>query len=222
MKQFWQRLSRREQGLVIVTLVILGVLLGRYLLVNPFLERRDWVKNQLEVQPQLLKKNLRYLGQKDELAGALEAGRNAIKAREPRLLIGNTPSVHASDLQETVQNLANKEGTQVITTRVLNPEPAGAFSKIAIQMEIGGQIEQIATLIRDIEASPKLLIVDEINIRSLFRPIGFPQRRAVPQVNMQNLRISLTVAGFARVETTPPLKNENSISERKGKTERDV
>jgi len=219
MKQFWQRLSGRERGLVIVTVIILFVLLGRYLLVDPFLERRDWVKSQLEVQPQLLEKNLRYIGQKDELVKALEAGQNAIKAREPRLLTGDTPSVHASDLQETVQNLASKEGTQVITTRVLNPQPAGAFSRIAIQMEIGGQIEQIATLIRDIENSPKLLVVDEINVRSLFRPIGFPQRRAVPQTTMQNLRVSLTVAGFARVQPTAPAKSENSKIQSKAETE---
>jgi Tfp pilus assembly protein PilO len=223
MKQFWQRLSRREQGLVIVTLVILCVMLGRYLLVDPFLDRRDWVKNQLQVQPQLLEKNLRYLGQKDELAEALAAGQNAIKAREPRLLTGDTPSVHASNLQETVQTLASKEGTQVITTRVLNPEPAGAFSKIAIQMEIGGQIEQIAALIRDIESSPKLLIVDEINIRSLFRPIGFPRPRSVPQTTMQNLRVSLTVAGFARAQAASPIiKSENSASQRRARTKKGV
>ena len=220
MKQFWQRLSRREQGLVVVTLIIIGVMLGRYLVLDPFLERRDWVKSQLEVQPQLLEKNLRYIGQKEELAKALEAGQNAIKAREPRLLTGDTPSVHASDLQDTVQSLASKEGTQVITTRVLNPETAGAFYRIAIQMEIGGEIEQIATLIRDIENSPKLLVVDEINVRSLFRPIGFPQPRRAPQATMQNLRVSLTVAGFARVQSAAPAKSENSTIERKAKTEK--
>jgi hypothetical protein len=31
--------------------------------VTQFLERREWVKSQLENQPQLLQKNLRYLGQ---------------------------------------------------------------------------------------------------------------------------------------------------------------
>ena len=220
MRQFWQRLSRREQGLVVATIIILCVMLGRYLVMDPFLERRDWVENQLEVQPQLLEKNLRYIGRKDELAKALEVGQNAVKAREPRLLTGNTPSVHASDLQETVQNLASKEGTQVITTRVLNPEAAGAFSKIAIQMEIGGEIEQVAALIRDIENSPKLLVVDEINIRSLFRPIGFPQPRGRPQAPVQNLRVSLTVAGFARVPGTTSAGNEISKIEKKSKSDK--
>ncbi len=222
MKEFWQRLSRRERGLVVATLVILGVMLGRYLLVDPLLERREWVKGQLVTQPQLLEKNLRYIGQKDELAAALESGRSAIKAIEPRLLSGDTPSVHASDLQEVVQSLATKEGTQVITTRVLNPESAGAFFKIAIQIEIGGQVEQIASLIRGIETSPKLLIVDEINVRSLFRPIGFPQPQGIPQTTMQNLRVSLTVAGFARTQTAPPPKSDAPTNQTKTKTGKGV
>jgi len=191
-----------------VSLLILFLALGRSFALNPYLERRAWVKNQLEAQPQLLEKNLRYLSRKEEMAAALEGARNELKAREPKLLTGDTPSVSASDLQETVQALANKEGTQVITTRVLNPEPSGSFSKISIQMEIGGQIDQLANLVRGIESSPKLLVVDEINVRSLFRPAGLPQVPGVPQVGTQNLRVSLTVAGFARSQPTPSTKSE--------------
>jgi len=198
MKRFWERLSRRERGLVGATLAILIILLARYFIIAPYLERREWVKSQLELQPQLLEKNQRYLARKDEFAAGLEAARNEIKAREPKLLTGDTPSVSASDLQDTVQNLAVKGGTQVITTRVLNPETVGSFAKIAIQMEIGGQIDQIANLMRAIDTSPKLLVVDEINVRSLFRPVGVPQPQAVPQVAIQNLRVSLTVAGYSR------------------------
>ena len=208
MKRFWQRLSRRERGLVVGTLLILVLALGRYFVLAPYLERRAWVQSQLEAQPRLLEKNLRYLSRKEEMAAALEVARSALKAREPRLLTGDTASVSASDLQDTVQALANKEGTQVITTRVLNPEPAGSFSKIAIQMEIGGQIDQLANLIKGIETSPKLLVVDEINVRSLFRPVGLPQLPGVPQAATQNLRVSLTIAGFARSQGAPPQKPE--------------
>ncbi|TMB74595.1 MAG: hypothetical protein E6J54_01705 [Deltaproteobacteria bacterium] len=220
MKLFWQRLSRRERGLVVLTLVILFLILGQYIVVAPFLERREWIKSQLDSQPQLLEKNLRYLAQKEALATALESTQNEIKAREPKLLTGDTLSVSASDLQDTVQGLATREGTQVITTRVLNPEPAGSFSKIAIQMEIGGQIEQIASLVRGIETSPKLLVVDEINVRSLFRPIGFPQPQGVPQTAAQNLRVSITVAGYARTQPAPIAKSGNPGDEARGSGQR--
>jgi ACT domain-containing protein len=219
MKRFWERLSRRERGLVGVTLAILIILLARQFVVGPYLERREWVKSQLELQPQLLEKNLRYLARKEEFAAGLEAGRNEIKAREPKLLTGDTPSVSASDLQDTVQNLAVKGGTQVITTRVLNPETVGSFAKIAIQMEIGGQIDQIANLVRAIDASPKLLVVDEINVRSLFRPVGVPQPQAAPQVAIQNLRVSLTVAGYARAQPPAPAKTEAPAAKSKSGAE---
>lgn len=219
MKRIWERFSRRERGLVGVTLAILIILVARYFIVAPYLERREWVKSQLELQPQLLEKNQRYIARKDEFAAGLEAARNEIKAREPKLLTGDTPSVSASDLQDTVQNLAVKGGTQVITTRVLNPETVGSFAKIAIQMEIGGQIDQIVNLMRAIDTSPKLLVVDEINVRSLFRPVGVPRPQAVPQVAVQNLRVSLTVAGYARAQPPAPAKTETPAAKSKSGTE---
>ena len=217
MKRFWQRLSQRERALVGVTGAILLIFFGKYLIVSPFLEWQETVKSELESQPELLEKNLRYLGQKEALAASLEAARSGIKAREPKLLTGDTPSVSASDLQDTVQGLATREGTQVITTRVLNPEPVASFSKISIQMEIGGQIDQVANLIKDVEASPKFLVVDEINIRSLFRPIGLPQPPGLPQAPPQNLRVSLTVAGYARAPVTTAKPGEPSESKTKAK-----
>jgi type II secretory pathway component PulM len=199
MKSYWQRLSAREKGLVLVAALVLLAIVANSLVINPYRERRDWVKTELEMEPQRLDKNLRYLARKDEMAAALVAVRNDLKSREAKLLTGDTPSVSASDLQDVVQALATKEGTQVITTRVLNPEVEGSFSKISIQMEIGAEIDQAANLIRAIETSEKLLIVDEINIRSLFRPVGIPQAsRTPPPAASQNLRLSLTVLGFAR------------------------
>jgi ACT domain-containing protein len=216
MNQLWQRLSKRERSLVVVTLAIIFVVLARYVVIGPFVERWEWVRSQLEIQPQLLEKNLRFLGQKEELVAMLEATQSELKAREPKLLTGDTPSVSASDLQDVIQGLATKEGTQVITTRVLNPEAAGSFAKISIQMEIGGQIDQLASLIRGIENSPKLLMVDEINVRSLFRPAGFPQPQGVPQLAAQNLRVSLTVSGLARSQAPTTTKSEPAPGQSKG------
>ena len=215
MNNFWQRLSKRERALVILTGFILLAFVAKYAVVTPYMEHRAWVKSQLESQPRLLAKNLRYLAQKEAMVAGLETARAQIQAQERKLLTGDTPSVSASDLQETVQAMANREGTQVITTRVLNPEPAGSFSKIGIQLEIGGEIQQIANLIRGIETSPKLLMIDEINIRSLFRPIGFPQPAGVPQAPVQNLRISLMVSSYARSQPATTAKPENPANSTK-------
>lgn len=219
MKRIWQRLSKREKGLVVLTLFISLLLLGRYFLVSPFLERREWVKNQLEMQPQLLEKNFRYIGHKGQMMAALEKARGELKALELSLLSGDTPSVSASDLQQTVQSLAGKEGTQVISTRVLNPEAMGSFTRIPIQVEVSGQIDQLANLIKGIESAEKLLVISEMNIRSLFTPAAVvrPQQPAAPQVLAQNLRASLTIAGFARSHPAPATKSEPVPTKTKSK-----
>lgn len=220
MKELWQRLSRREKWLVALTLVIFLLVLVRYLLVSPFLERREWVKSQLEIQPQLLEKNLRYLGQKERITASLEKLRGELKTAESSLLSRDTPSVSASDLQQTVQALAAREGTQVISTRVLNPETTGSFTKIPIQVEVSGQIDQVANLIKGIESAEKLLVVSELNIRSLFVPA--PARaQAVAPPPTQNLRASVTIAGFARTPALSSSKNEpaaGKIKVEEGKT----
>jgi len=223
MKRLWERLSKREKGLVVLTLFILLSVIGRYFLLSPLLERREWIKSQLEIQPQLLEKNLRYIGLKAEIQAGLERARGELKAVEPSLLSGDTPSVSASDLQQTVQALATKEGTQVLSTRVLNPEAMGTFTKIPIQMEVSGKIEQVANLIKGIESAEKLLVVGELNIRSLFTPVVAQRPQTAARLPEQNLRVSLTIAGFSRTQAVPlagqqaiPSKTEKSSTKKSG------
>lgn len=221
MKRIWRRLSKREKGLVGFTLLVLFLVLGRYFVVFPLMERQEWIKRQLELQPQLLEKNLRYLGRKAQIAAGLEKARGELGGLEPLLFTGDTPSVSASNVQEIIQNIATRDGPQVISTRVLNPETKGTFTKIPIQIEVSGQIDQLANLIKGIEAAEKLLVVDELNVRSLFRPVPAaprpPQPSAVPALAPGGLRASLTIAGFARSQPAPakgasqtPQKQEKS------------
>src|SRR5262245_27233039 len=143
MKRIWQRFSKREKSLVIASLGVLFLVLGRYFLIVPYLQHREWVKSQLEIQPQLLEKNFRFFNQKAELEAGLEKARAELKGSESALLSGGTPSISASNLQEIVEALAAREGIQVITTRVLNPEATASFTRIPIQLEVSGQIDQL-------------------------------------------------------------------------------
>ena len=208
MKRIWERLSKREKGLVIGSCVILFLVLARYFLIVPYLGHREWVKNQLEFQPQLLEKNLRFINQKAEIEAGLEKTRAELKGWESALISGDTPSVSASNLQEMVQTLATKEGTQIITTRVLNPEVMGSFTKIPIQLEVGAQIDQLANFIKGIGSAEKVLVINELNVRSLFTPAAAVRPPGVGQVPVQTLRASLIVSGFTRNQTAPPKKAE--------------
>ena len=222
-RRIWQRLSKREKGLVVATFVIVGLLVGHAYVLTPFLERRERIKTQLDLQPDRLQKNLRYIDRKPEIMAGLEKTRAELKSLEPLLLTGDTASVSASDLQQTAQSFAGRGGAQVISTRVLNPEALGAFTRIPIQLEISGLIEQVATLIQGIETAPKLLVINEINIRS-FAIAGTPPRRPDGSSTLppQNLRVSLTVSGFIRSQPPAPSKETGPSAGKKAQPGKDL
>ena len=208
MKGLWERLSKREKVLVVASFGILLIVLGHYFLIVPYLQHKEWVKSQLELQPQLLTKNLRFIDRKAEIEAGLEKAQADLKGLQSKMLSGDTSSVSASSIQEAVQVLADKEGIQIITTRVLNPEVMGSFTKIPIQLELSGQIDQLANFIKGIEATKSLLIVNELDARSLYSAAVTARQIAVGQTPLQTLRASLIVSGFARIQTASPKKLE--------------
>jgi hypothetical protein len=72
MKRFWER-SKREKVLILASFAILLLVLGHYFLIVSYLQHREWVKNQLEIQPQLLEKNRRFIDRKVEIESGLQS-----------------------------------------------------------------------------------------------------------------------------------------------------
>lgn len=216
--QIWHGLSARERSLVVVAAAVSLWVLGHFFLLSPYLERRARIAKQLEMDPQLLSRHLRYLAQKNAIAARLESARAELKAAESQLLSGDTQPVIAANLQDTVRTLAGQVGTEIIATRVLNPEAAGPFTKISIQVEVSGQIDQLAHLIEGIESANKLLLVDEVNLRSVFLPSAQPRAGpAAPGPTVRALRASLTVSGFARAADLPAASKGSVTAGARGK-----
>jgi len=196
-KNLWLRLSKRERVIVSVAALIFVLLLARFFVLNPYLAHRASVAEQLDVRAKQLENHRRYLNRKEEIQGEIAALKTELEELVASLLVGDTPPVIASSLQETVRAIAAREGVQIVATRVLNPEPVGAFLRIPIQMEIDGAMEQVASLIQGIDSGPQLLVVNEITIRSLSPQAarGRPRER---QAAGGGVRASMVIAGFAR------------------------
>ena len=52
MKRFGER-SKREKVLILASFAILLLVLGHYFLIVPYLQHKEWVESQLEIQSQL-------------------------------------------------------------------------------------------------------------------------------------------------------------------------
>ena len=196
MKKFWERLSKRERGMAILACSIFFLVLGNYLVLEPYSARREWVKSQLEIQTNLLERQNRYLKRRTQIEGDLRRLKTKLETLKSSLLGGDTPPVSASALQETVRKIAAKEGVQIVSTRVLSPKPVGSFLTISVQLEVSGEVGQLVNLIRGIESNAKLLAVSEVNIRSLASRVN---RRRRPILRSRgSLRTTLVISGFAR------------------------
>lgn len=197
MKNLWLRLSKREKVIFSLAFLLFVLLGARYLVVNPYLARRAWVKEQLEIRGQQLQNHSRYLNREKDIQERIQLLKARLKDLESSLLEGDTAPVIASALQEMVRGIATKEGVRIVATRVLNPEPAGPFLKVPIQVEVDGAMEQVASLIKGIDAGASLLVVSEITIRSL-RPRARRGRRRRASQSRSSIRASMVIAGFAR------------------------
>lgn len=199
MKQLWQRLSKRERAWVFAALMVVAALLAYDFAIDPMIQRREMVQQQLALQPDLLEKNIGFLAREESINKRLNEAKNELRRLDRLLFEGDTPSVIASALQEVVRAIAAKDDIRIVTTRVLQSEQVGPFLKIPVQVDVVGQIEQVAHLITGIASNPKYLIVDEANIRSVrTRASRRRRKRSVAAPAEGELRASLIIAGFSR------------------------
>jgi ACT domain-containing protein len=184
--------------MVFLACSIFFLVLGQYLVVEPYSARREWVKSQLEIQTNLLERQNRYLKRRTQIEGDLRRLKTKLEALESALLDGDTPPVSASALQETVRKIAAKEGVQIVSTRVLSPKSVGSFLTIPVQLEVSGEVGQLVNLIKGIESNAKLLVVSEVNIRSLASRVN-RRRKSRPILRSRgSLRTTLVISGYAR------------------------
>jgi hypothetical protein len=73
---------------------------------------------------------------------------------------------------------------------------------------LSGQIDQLANFIKGIESTKSLLIVNELDARSLYSAAVTTRQIAVGQTPLQTLRASLVVSGFVQNQTASPKKTE--------------
>lgn len=196
MRRFWQRLSRRERALVLMVGIVLAVAILYDRVFVPLMERRAVVRQQLVLEPERFERSIRYLTREADIETQLEEARNRVESMDRLLLAGDTPAVIAAELQKVVRAIAAKEGVQIATMRVLDAADAGTFLRIPIQIDVVGNIEQVANLIKDIDSNPKYLMVDEVNMRAARRRRS--RRGARGRMETDELRASLVIYGVAK------------------------
>jgi hypothetical protein len=187
----FRALSSREKAFLAACLLFLIVFATVKWAVLPV--RAGYLKNRAAI-PQRIATVARYEASRqvrDRLAEELSNQVQRMEKWEGGLLVGETPSAAGVFLQGLLKPLTQGPETRVTSIRALPPARKGAYSEVAVQMEIQTSTEGLATLLADISRQPAILRVRKLTANSgaYYAPMQPPRKEIIA--------VSMVVAGFS-------------------------
>ncbi len=113
-----------------------------------------------------LAKYMALLAEKPEMEKQLAELKEERKAENSKLIEGQTPSIAAASLQETISGMITGQGGTVTSQRVGKPETLGKFTLVTVSMDITlPDIRALANILYAIETRTPYLVVKELDVR---------------------------------------------------------
>ncbi len=160
----WERLSGRERTLIGAAGVVLALLLVRFLIISPFLAYREALQDEIVSHRDLLQNDHAYLARSTDVAHHLEALRARYREVHAQLVPGDTPTLAAASLQDTLHSLAAEKGINVQSTQVMREETIGDFRRIAVRITAAGELRQLAEFLAGVEFGQRRLSISFLEI----------------------------------------------------------
>jgi len=183
-------LSRRERYIILAAVVVAAVIGGWLFVVEPIRERNALNAELVPVREEILTRRRELVARRGAVAADLQAIEQRIERLSTRFLTAAAPAVAASELQNIAKEMAAAAGTETRSERILPTVERGELVEIPIEIAVSGEIRQLVDLLQRIEASPKLLRVQDLKVRVM--NITQPK----------DLLATLTVSGFIRPAKT--------------------
>jgi type II secretory pathway component PulM len=161
-----ERLSPPHRRLV--WLVGGGLLLILFYLavVSPLLSLTDSWNQELVNQNLRLSKYQGLLKNKNRVIESNKVMKATLVRTEGQFLSGANPAVASADLQEILKNLAKEQGVQMTSAKVLPVREAGPYLEVPIQVQMSASINQLLTLLYNLEHHKKLLFIPDLDINA--------------------------------------------------------
>jgi Tfp pilus assembly protein PilO len=183
-------LSRRERT-IIIGAVLVAVLVGGWIfIVEPIRERNAINAELVPVRDEMLTRRRELVARKGAVAAELQAMDQRIEKLSTRFLTAAAPAVAASELQNLAKEMAAAAKTETRSERILPTVERGELLEIPIEIAVSGEIRQLVDLLTRIEASPKLIRVQDLKVRVM--NITQPK----------DLLATMTLSGFIRPAKT--------------------
>jgi Tfp pilus assembly protein PilO len=152
-------LSKRERTLFIFTIAAVVIWLGQRFVVNPILNIRSGLDSKIESSTVKLEKGKRLIGKE----AIIKDNYNNIAA--PAKFSGSEEEETAKFLTE-VESTAGSSGIRVNEIKPLPAQKKDLYVKFQCELEVEGEMTQIAGFMRNVRSSKSILAIEKITLTS--------------------------------------------------------
>jgi hypothetical protein len=185
-----QAMSPREKGLLVACFVVgVGIAATKWAILpahEEYTRNRDAIRRQIAT---IARYETARQGQ-DRVDAERFRQVDQLRKWEEGLLAGETASAAGVFLQGVLKPLTENPDTRVTSIRGLPPVRKGAYSEVAVQLDIQTSTEGLARLLADISRQPKFL-----QVRMFSAGTGGNAGRPLPRKEV--VVVSMVVAGLS-------------------------
>lgn len=152
-----------------VVLVLAMVILIYALVVHPLSEATRKAEEEILLKKRVLLKYQEFLQNRKIFEEELDRTSKQHEAMQQRLLKGETAQLGSANLQEVVKRLADKNGINIRSFRMLEPKEVSVYRKISLHIEFNPipSLLNLSQFIYDIEHNEKELMISEMDLLAL-------------------------------------------------------
>lgn len=193
------RLAPREWRALRLGALLLGPALAYSLLIRPYRATRAELTGQVAQERELLQRERSVLLAREETQRQGEEANRRLSTMTPLLFEGRDPTAQSGVLAAQLRSVAVAAGVRVNDLRVPVADSATeGLQLLVVELRGMGDLEGIATLLRELEGGPRLIAVTRL---VLARAIG-PQQSGE---DAEAIEIAMQVQGFAWTVTDTTL-----------------
>lgn len=160
------KISARERKLLVAAGVAAATVLVAVQVVEPFVRAQLSVRQQLEERRGLLARYERAAAEQEGYRRQVEEVRARLGRAEASMFRGAKPALAAAELQELVHRIAQDVGVTTIRENVPPARPKGAFTEVAVELSLRGDLKAMRDFLFRLQTAPRLVTVSRLVLRS--------------------------------------------------------
>ena len=157
--------SSRDKKYIIVLIVAVVLFVLIKFIVFPLLDKISEQRTTIKFKEQSLEKYVKAVEQKESLQLKLRKLKKENRKTSKSFLQGETASLAAADLQKIIHGIAEKNGIEIKSVKVLDSIQQEGLTAIPIQTMFNCDLAMLEKFISSIENNKKLLTIPELKIR---------------------------------------------------------